>query len=365
MSTDGGPSDLEAAIESYLMSKGKGAGGESGTYRRNAERELLAFVQFLEDQGIDSLKAIDATTLRQYVRDRLRRRDLRPATVHKYYDYVSAWIGWAQREGLVREHYGLQQTAREPLPDTDARTQNRQQTWHRDQRSQFLAYVDEQAHTAIDDQGPDAYAPVRDRALAYVLAYAGLRGAELLAVSADDRRNGATWGDMASEYDSVTVLGKSQQWETRSIPPQARPAIERWEAILDPADAWPVFPTFHYPSLYGVLPDSVDTDVLDGYGDIFDAIRAHGVRPPALTTDGARRLFKRLSDEAEIDVEEGYLQLHGARRGVGRVLALQQGADAAADQLGNSVAVVEESYSEVLAAERAEKTGDAFDQHDG
>lgn len=27
---------------------------------------------------------------------------------------MSAWIGWAQQEGLVPEHYGIQETAREP-----------------------------------------------------------------------------------------------------------------------------------------------------------------------------------------------------------------------------------------------------------
>lgn len=167
------------------------------------------------------------------------------------------------------------------------------------------------------------------------------------------------------DYTSLEVLGKSQQWESRSLPPQIRPAIERWESILEPEPDWPLVPSFHYPSLYGVLPDDVDPDTLDGYGDIFEAIREHDARPPAMTTDGGRRLFRRLSEDAGIEVEEGYLQLHGARRGVGLVLALEQGADAAADQLANSVKVVEESYSDILASERAEKTGEAFDQHDG
>lgn len=106
-------------------------------------------------------------------------------------------------------------------------------------------------------------------------------------------------------------------------------------------------------------------DALSGHTDIFNAYRVHGLSQPAMTTAGARSLMRRLTDEAEIEVEEGYLQLHGARRGVGRVLALQQGADAAADQLGNSVAVVEERYSDILASERAEMTGAAFNDHEG
>jgi len=358
------PSALTDPLESYLRSKGKGPDGASGTYRRNAERELRRFVTFLDERGVGRLDAIDATTLRTYVREELRDRELAPVTVRKYYDYVSAWIGWAQREGLVDQHYGIQQTACEPLPDTDTRTRERQQTWHREQRRQLLAHVDERARTAIEERGTDAYAATRDRALVYLLAFTGVRGAELLAVSDDDRRRGADWRDVGPEVHSIDVLGKSQSWETRSIPPQARPAVERWAGVLDPEPTWPVVPTFHYPSLYGALPDGTDTDALEGYADIFAALRDHGVRPPALTTDGARRLFERLTDAAGIEVSEGYLQLHGARRGVGRVIAMQQGADAAADQLGNSVAVVEESYSDVLAAERAEKTGDAFQSHD-
>jgi hypothetical protein len=64
--------------------------------------------------------------------------------------------------------------------------------------------------------------------------------------------------------------------------------------------------------------------------------------------------MRSLTDDAEIDVEEDYLQLHGARRGPGLVLATEQGADAAADQLVNSVRVVGQAYSDVLAEERAE-----------
>lgn len=134
--------------------------------------------------------------------------------------------------------------------------------------------------------------------------------------------------------------------------------------MFKPAPDWPLISTFHRPSVYDRLPNDVDTDTLDGLGDIFDALRIHEYRPPALTTDGARRLFRRLTDEAGIDVDEDYLKLHGARRSVGRVLAMQQGADAAAVQLGNSVAIVEESYSKILAVGRAEATGEAFEQHD-
>jgi integrase len=359
----GPDNDLQQALDGFLRSKGKGPDRESGSFRRNAARECGRFADYCRRQGHDSLGDIDARTLRRYVRDELLDRDLAPATVQKYYDYLSAWVGWGVREGIVPEHYGIQQAAREPLPDTTQKA-DQQQTWFRDDRQQFLSYLDERAHEAIDEDGTAAYHPVRDRALAYILAYVGVRGAELLAAPDDDRRDGAAWGDLGDDYVSLDVLGKSQQRETRSVPPQARPAIERWASVYRPDGDWPIIPSFHRPSLYAALPAAVDTDELDGLTDVFEALHEHDRRPPALTTNGARSLFRRLTEAAGIDVEEGYLQLHGARRGVGRVIAMEQGADATADQLGNSVRVVEEDYSEVLAEERAEATGAAFEQHD-
>lgn len=50
--------------------------------------------------------------------------------------------------------------------------------------------------------------------------------------------------------------------------------------------------------------------------------------PPALTTEGARARLQTLTQEAEIDVGEdaGYLQPHGARRGmIGEVFTRDRG----------------------------------------
>lgn len=361
------PAPLEAAKRDYLLSRGKGRNNQSGTYRRNAERELDRFIAYLDRQGIERLAAIDATVLRDYVRTELLDRDVRARTVRKYYDYVSAWIGWAQREGRVAEHYGIQETARELLPEPDTRKEARQQSWTREQRRAILRFVDEQARAAIAADGTDAYQSVRDRAMVYTFAYTGLRASELLANSQDDRRVGARWDDLDANFESILVLGKTQDWETRSVPPQARPALERWETVYDPEPDWPVIPTLHYPSLYETLRAAgvEDTSGFDGYGEIFERCREVGATPPALTTDGARRLLRSLTDSAGIDVDEGYLELHGARRGVGRVLAKEKGADPGARQLGNSVRVFEERYADVLAAEQAEETGEAFEQHDG
>jgi hypothetical protein len=46
----------------------------------------------------------------------------------------------------------------------------------------------------------------------------------------------------------------------------------------------------------------------------------HDILPPAVTVRGAQTLMKRLCEQAEIDVEDGYLKLHGARQGLGDLL---------------------------------------------
>ena len=100
-SQNGRPAELIDAVNSYLTSKAKGRDQDSGMYRRNAERELKKFIGYIDDRGCDALDEIDALTLRDYIRDKLLGQGHSPRTVQKYYGYVSAWVGWAQREGLV------------------------------------------------------------------------------------------------------------------------------------------------------------------------------------------------------------------------------------------------------------------------
>lgn len=55
-------------------------------------------------------------------------------------------------------------------------------------------------------------------------------------------------------------------------------------------------------------------------------LREYDVAPPPLTTGGARSVLKRLTEAAEIDVGEGSLQRHGARRGmIGEVYKRDRG----------------------------------------
>jgi steroid delta-isomerase-like uncharacterized protein len=58
-----------------------------------------------------------------------------------------------------------------------------------------------------------------------------------------------------------------------------------------------------------------DVDVEDV--DIGTVIRENEVVLPAISTEGARSVMKRLCDEADLDVDGEYLKPHGARRGLG------------------------------------------------
>jgi hypothetical protein len=107
--------------------------------------------------------------------------------------------------------------------------------------------------------------------------------------------------------------------DQRASPTQARSALERWEHVLNPAGNWPLFPTLHLPSLYDRLRDAgVETTCFSGHDEVFAACRENDITPPSLVADGARRVMQRLTDDADLNVDGGYLKLHGARRGVGR-----------------------------------------------
>ena len=71
------------------------------------------------------------------------------------------------------------------------------------------------------------------------------------------------------------------------------------------------------------LGDEFDRRLATAFGEIWQLLRDVAVTPPALTTTGARSVMQRLSDEADIEVEEGHLQLYGGRRGLGDLLYRQ------------------------------------------
>ena len=142
--------------------------------------------------------------------------------------------------------------------------------------------------------------------------------------------------------------------------------------MLDPpTDEWPVFPSGHAPSRYravreqlaneGVPDDDIEA-ILDG-NDIDTVLREHNVVPPALSTNGARNLMKRLCADADVDVDGDYLKPHGARRGLGHELYANGHAELAQSALRHaSIETTHKSYSDIKAAETAQQVDDVLER---
>jgi len=375
-------------LEDYLTDKGKGRDGESGQYRRHADREVNRFVEFLVGDRPTSSVVFEELTveaLREYARY-LSRQGWTEGTVQNYYAHVSGFCGWAAREGYLSGNPAQRRRAKEPLPEDTGRKSGEQQAWSTEQRDQLLSHVDEHAHEAVDDVATDRQAALkacRDRALVYVLCFTGVRGAEILADDGDDRRgrDGLRWADVSLETNSIQVLGKSGKWDDRPLPEPAVPSLERVRSVLEPSnDDWPVFTTLDYPTLLeaftqamtarGYDPSEVEAirheKVTEGEASLIELPAEYDVAPPALTTHGARTILKRLTDEAGIDLDDkhGYLAPHGARRGVGEVLVRAYGHAEAARYLDNSEEIVREHYSHIEAGELADRAEAAFAEHD-
>ncbi|WP_231751542.1 recombinase XerD [Halogeometricum sp. CBA1124] len=266
-------SEVAAAVSRYLR-----ANGTSAQYRSTAESVLSQFETWLRRRGKNSFEAFETEgqqILRRYA-DRLAQRveagGISASSAQTYYNVISGFLGFCVRDGDLTRNPALADRAREPLPRDDE--DHSQQFWTREARRRLVRHTNEVAYEAIEDEGMDARAEVRDRALVHVLAFTGVRGAEVFRVSGDDRegRQGLTWARVDTEAWTFRVWGKAQEWEDVSVPAQARDAIERWLTVLDPPAAdWPVFPTSHAPSKYGAVRDALGADAGDARLDDADA----------------------------------------------------------------------------------------------
>jgi integrase len=368
---------FQRARDDFLLDKSKGE--DSGTYRRNAEREINRFRDWHTDEHneLSTFDAIDGRTMRQYARH-LTRQNWTDGTVLTYYAQVSAFIGWCKREGLVHEHYAQLPTATEPLPEDDGRRSGDQQAWGTKEREQIIHHVNEEANAAVDalEDGAgtwDAVKALRDRALVAVLCYSGNRAGEILARTDDVRRNGITWGDVELDEGGVTVLSKKQKWDDRSLPEQTIHPLRMLKRVLDPQDDWAVFVTLSprdvFPPAREALADAgLDDEEIDdriSTDTVWEVYREHDLTPAPLQTGGARKVMDRLTDAAGIDLEQGeYLEPHGGRRGAGEVMVRTHGYAAAARLLDNTEEMVRERYSHIEAGELADAASKAFEAVD-
>ena len=279
-----------------------------------------------------------------------------------------------------------------PLPEDDGRKPGDQQAWTSDQRHALTRHVDEQARDAIEtytalptdtdslDEQRARYAALkaaRDRALVFVLAYTAVRVGELLRDPNDPRRRGVRWEDLSLDEGSMDVYRKKQQWDAASLPDPVISPLRSYRQLMDPpTDRWPVFPTFDQRTLAdlvrdtlsdrGERPNEID-EQRNGYArDLLLALDAD-IRPPSVTTDGARSILQRVSDDAEIDIEHpkhDYLAPHGGRRGMGEVLVRAFGYTVAARYLDNSEEMVRERYSHIEAGELGDVATEALEEVD-
>ncbi|ELZ19936.1 hypothetical protein C475_21599 [Halosimplex carlsbadense 2-9-1] len=415
MTARGESTPLVETFERYLQDKGKGRGGEGGNYRRNAARELDRFAAWAAgDGGSDDWKGLaegtdrdptfadlDERVFREYARHLAGDRGLKGNTVRTYYAYVSAWCGWCVNEGYLAVHYAQRASATAPLPADDGRKPGDQQAWSPEQRHELTRHVDERAREAIeafadrrsdgdggDESGQDpldrqraryeALRAARDRALVVVLAYTAVRVGELLRDPDDPRRRGVRWGEIDLDDGSMEVYRKKQQWDAASLPDPVVAPLRNYRRLVDPPDdRWPVFPTLDRRTLGALVeealadrghrPEDIEAHRDEHARDLLLALDAD-VRPPSLTTDGARSILRRLTDAAGVSVDHAkhdYLAPHGGRRGMGEVLVRSFGYTVAARYLDNSEEMVRERYSHIEAGELGDLATDALEEIDG
>jgi integrase len=373
---------LDDAVARYLRSKSKG-GTDSGTYQQAARTALTRWREWLSPTDIAALTDTDdgARVMRRYAQDlteRVGNDELAASSAQTYYNIVSGFLSYCVRDGVLPTNPALRDRAREELPTDDS--DGKQQFWDPETRDRFLRWIDDRAYEAIETDGRDAHLEARDRAFVSLLAYSGVRGAEVLRTSADDRegRQGLRWHNVTlpdpeadQESGTLRVFGKAQEWEMTPLPRQAVFAVRQYRSLMDdPSGQWPVFPTEHAPSKYraardelaathGLSESEIET-VLDDH-DIDTVLHDFEIAPPAVTVNGMRSQMQTLCEHAGIDIDGEYLKLHGARRGLGDTVFRADRGEAQDLLRHRSLQTTKDAYSHIEAEERAERVSDILD----
>lgn len=316
------------AIDAYLQRKAVGDpdGQGAGTYATNAESVLRRWAEWLEaEYGVSALVTLESAHMRAYaaeLRDRTDRGEYTASTAGTYYAVVRAFLTWCVRGGILEENPAATTDAESALPSDDDRPAAT--AWSATQRRALERYVRDRALEATNDEidADERRTRLREYAMVAMLAHSGVRGSELFRVPEDDRRTGATWDDVDFYTGTIRVLGKSQRLEDVPLPAPARTPLRRYRVVLDPpANDWPLFPTGHAPSIARRVRetlaerghDDAEVDALCAASTARELARERSIAPPAITTEGARSVLKRLCKEAGIDVDGDYLTPRGVR----------------------------------------------------
>jgi integrase len=279
-----------------------------------------------------------------------------------------------------------------PLPEDTGRRPGDQQAWTSEQRHALTRYADKQARDAIEtyttllkdtdllDRQRARYEGLkaaRDRALVFVLAYTAVRVGELTRDPNDPRRRGVRWEEISLDDGSMDVYRKKQQWGAASLLDPVISPLRSYQKLMDPPTGrWPVFPTLDQRTLATLVQDELAdrgtrSNAIDERREEYarDLLLAldEDIRPPSITTDGARSIPRRLSEVSEIVIDHpkhDYLAPHGGRRGMGEILVRAFGYTVVARYLDSSEEMVRERYSHIEPGELGDVATEALEEVD-
>ncbi len=314
---------VEDAVDAYLERKAVGDpdGPGAGAYAANAGSILRRWAEWLEaEHGLTTLSALGAAHMRSYAAkldDRVDRGEYAASTARTYFAVVRAFLSWCVRGGIVAENPARAESVAEPLPSAETpstpdRREDLEEAWRT-----LLAHL--RGGLEAEDNRLERF---REYAMVAVLAHTGVRGSELFCVPEDDRRGGATWADVDFYRGTIRVLGRSGRLEDVPLPAAARTPLRRYRIVMDPPRTdWPLFPTRHAPSIARRVRtalaergyDEREIEALLEGETARTLARERAIAPPAITTEGARSILKRLCGDADIDVDGDYLTPREAR----------------------------------------------------
>jgi hypothetical protein len=306
------------AVNTYLQRKALGdpKGSGAGTYATNAESVLRRWGEWLEaERGVTGLAALDVEVMQAYalaLRERTETGTYTASTAGTYYAVVRAFLTWCVRGGILDRNPAAADSAAAALPTAVDR--DGIQRWSDNRRQALKAHVRERAIDAPngDDGRAERVSRLREYALVSLVAHSDVRGAELFRVPKDDRRTGATWDDVDFYAGTIRVLGRAQRPEDVILTAPVRTPLRRYRVALDPpSNDWPLFPTGHAPSIARrvrtVLAerghDEAEIEAILADSTTAEVARERAIAPPAITTEGARSILRRLCEEADLDVE--------------------------------------------------------------
>jgi len=201
---------IEDALEAFVRSKQKGT--DNGNYQRNARHAIEEWIDWLagREKPIGTFDQLEVSHMRQYARhlkERVDRGELAGSTANTYWNYIAAFLGWCVYEELVVENPARTRRAEEELPGKRPRS-DRQQFWSRVDREALLTHLNERAHTAVDEQGLGAVKELRDRALAALLAYSGVRGGRSFVIRTMSAEAGFAGATSISTPERLSCSGR-------------------------------------------------------------------------------------------------------------------------------------------------------------